>query len=53
MEARMDASAGVVNRGVASRWDMLSFAPATHLKIETTKAPTEAISAGLLSFCAA
>jgi hypothetical protein len=52
MEARLDASAGVVNRGAASRWNMLSFAPVTEPKFEISKAPTEAISAGLSSFCA-
>jgi hypothetical protein len=52
MEARMDASAGVVNRGFASRWNVLSSAPVTETDFEI-KAPTETTSAGLSSFCAA
>jgi hypothetical protein len=52
MEARLDASAGVVNRGFASRWNLLSSTPVTETDFEITEAPTECISAGLSSFCA-
>jgi hypothetical protein len=49
MEARMDASAGVANRGFASRWNMLSSAPATETDFEMTMAPSGCTSAGLSS----